>query len=232
MFRSLGFLWLLLMGSNVFAGASFEYCGEEAAACPLYGSHVFSSRCVLCHGTDGHGEGMLPMTLKGYPDTNLLSNISTNDYAELTEVIKRGSGLPGVSEEMPPWGDELTVTQLESVVQFVQLLRSNTKQALSMLRTQARKVEPSMRVGRVIYKTRCSMCHGVDGKGDGRMARIIKNPPPFNLTLSSAPDEYLQKIIAKGGEAVGRSSRMPPWGKDLSKPEIKSVILYIKSLRE
>jgi cytochrome c oxidase cbb3-type subunit 3 len=64
------------------------------------------------------------------------------------------------------------------------------------------------------------------------MARIIKSPPPFNLTLSRAPDDYLHDIIYKGGEKMGRSPRMPPWGGDLSDAEIDSVVMYIKTLRQ
>lgn len=60
---------------------------------------------------------------------------------------------------------------------------------------------------------------------------LLKNPPPFNLTLSRMPDAYLKKIIHGGGQGVGRSPRMPPWGTDLSGKEIESVILYIKKLR-
>jgi len=55
----------------------------------------------------------------------------------------------------------------------------------------------------------------------------------FNLTRSSAPDDYIEAIINKGGAAMGRSERMPPWGKDLSVNEVKSVVLYnSKTLRE
>ena len=64
------------------------------------------------------------------------------------------------------------------------------------------------------------------------MSRIIKNPPPFNLTLSRADDKYLSDIIHKGGEQMQRSPRMPPFGDDLTEPEITSAILYIKTLRQ
>jgi cytochrome c553 len=63
------------------------------------------------------------------------------------------------------------------------------------------------------------------------MARIIKNPPPFNLTLSRVPDDYLSDMIHKGGAAMGRSPRMPPFGGDLSETDIKSVMMYVKTLR-
>ncbi|MDH5436332.1 MAG: cytochrome c, partial [Gammaproteobacteria bacterium] len=81
------------------------------------------------------------------------------------------------------------------------------------------------------YKGRCSLCHGPDGEGNGKMARIIKDPPPFNLTKSGVPYSYLKEIVTKGGEAMGRSGRMPPWGKELSRVELDSILLYVMSLR-
>jgi cytochrome c oxidase cbb3-type subunit 3 len=223
---------LLALSRGAFAGGSKEYCGEESRPCNEYGANVFQERCALCHGSDGHGEGILSMSMKGYPNTNLLEGKRPRDTENLTNIVKHGGGLPDVSTEMPPWGDELTATQVESVVMFLQLLHKDTDTALQLLRTEAGQLKPSKRMGRAIYKGRCSLCHGPYGLGDGKMARIIKDPPPFNLTLSRAPDDYLKQIIAKGGEAMGRSPRMPPWGTDLSGPEIESIILYLKTLRE
>ena len=86
--------------------------------------------------------------------------------------------------------------------------------------------------GAATYQARCVLCHGTIGLGDGRMSKIIKEPPPYNLTLSRAPDEYLKQIILLGGEPMGRSKHMPPWVNELSEVQVESVILYIKSLRK
>jgi hypothetical protein len=57
------------------------------------------------------------------------------------------------------------------------------------------------------------------------------DPKPVNLTKSRAPDSYLKMVISKGGEAVGRSAKMPSWEGDLSGPEIDSIVLFINTLR-
>jgi len=214
-----------------FAGNSHKYCGAEAKSCVKYGAHVFQERCALCHGTDGLGEGILSLQMKNYPNTNL-SKRKVIGTREIAKVIRFGGTLPNISNEMPPWGDELTVSQLESVTSFVVLLGNKRDQGLKLLRAEAENQEPSIRMGRGIYQGRCSLCHGKGGEGDGKMSRIIKNPKPFNLTLSKMPDAYLKDIIKKGGQAMGRSSRMPPWGTDLSDKEILSTIMYIKTLRQ
>lgn len=228
--RKLLIVVLALLPGTLLADSS-ESCGMDAKPCLDYGAKVFAERCSLCHGSDGLGEGILSMSVKDYPETSLLEAKHGKDIASLKKVITYGGGLDNISEEMPPWGDELTATQLDSVVMFNELLISNTEKALELLKTANASLPPSVRNGRGVFKGRCALCHGKYGLGDGKMARIIKNPPPFNLTKSRMPDDYLSDIIHKGGKAMGRSQRMPPFGGDLSESDIKSVIMYIKTLR-
>ncbi len=227
-----------LSSLSVHAGSADE-CGLEGKSCFEYGATVFQNRCSLCHGTDGLGEGVLALSIKDYPNTNLLEPRHGKSYKNVAKVIRFGGGAANptaqtkkVSDEMPPWGDELTMAQLESVTEFVLHLRSDTEKAMQLLRKVSATLEPSLRIGRAIFMGRCSLCHGTSGLGDGKMSRIIKNPPPFNLTLSRAPDSYLSELIHKGGGQMQRSPRMPPFGDDLSESDIASVIMFIKTLRQ
>ena len=62
------------------------------------------------------------------------------------------------------------------------------------------------------FETHCSTCHGLDGKGHGP-ASMSLNPAPADWTdpdwQDSVDDEFLEIVIAAGGEAVGISSLMP-----------------------
>ena len=64
-----------------------------------------------------------------------------------------------------------------------------------------------------IFETRCVVCHGASGKGDGPGAKTLK-PPPRDYTdakwQASITDETLKKIILTGGAGVGKSPLMPP----------------------
>lgn len=220
----------LFASTAIFAGESYECI--KGKPCLDHGAQVFHYRCALCHGNDGLGEGILPLSIKNYPNTNLLQSKFGKDPASLERIIRKGGKLNKVNDEMPPWEDELTEREIKSVVMFTELLHRDMELALVMLKQQTQKITPSERIGRAIFLGRCALCHGREGKGDGKMARIIKDPPPFNLTQSRIDGKYLHDIIAKGGQAMGRSPRMPPWGTDLADKEIDSVILYLKTLRK
>ena len=216
--------------SALMDSASLEHCGAEAKPCMRYGAAVFQERCSLCHGSDGMGEGALPLSVKEYPATNLLEPRTTYDDESLRRAITEGPLFAGISPMMPPWGDELTATQLDSVVMFVALLRKDTESALMTARNAAKINKPSLKFGRAVFRGRCALCHGTEAKGNGRMAERL-NPKPVNLTLSRAPDSYLKTIITLGGGEVGRSPRMPTWGDHLTDAEIDSLILHINTLR-
>ena len=206
-------------------------CGKRKP-CLKHGAEVFHYRCTLCHGNDGLGEGILPLAIGNYPNTNLLEPRFGKSLKKIERVIRKGGKIKKVNDEMPPWESELTEREIKSVALFNEFLHRDIEAAMSMLKEQANNDKPSERIGRAIYLGRCALCHGKTGKGDGKMARIIKNPPPFNLTLSRVDEHYLYNIIYKGGEAMGRSPKMPPWGTDLTETEISSVIMYLKSIRK
>ncbi len=86
--------------------------------------------------------------------------------------------------------------------------------------------------GRTIYLSHCALCHGPEGKGDGRMEALIRNPPPYNLTQSTRPASYLKNIITNGGASLSRSTQMPLWKDELTSAEIEALAIYLLTLRE
>ena len=222
-------LWLGLSAMGY--ANSEQACGKEALPCVKYGAVVFQERCSLCHGSDGLGEGILSLSIQGYPNTNLAEVKHAKGLDGIREITAQGVSKQDGGRDMPPFADELTLTQIDSVALFVDLLRRDLDAAIKVARVSAANTQPTLRIGRAVYLGRCKLCHGTEGLGDGKLARVIKTPPPYNLTLSRLKDSALRNIISKGGEAVGRSAKMPVWEGDLSAPEIDSVILYIKTLR-
>ena len=195
------------------------------------GVDVFIQRCSLCHGSQGMGEGKIPLKIPNYPNTNLVKSLKASTPKEIYETIVYGGMLEGISNYMPPMGNELTWTEMESVSMFIQELRQNTEKMLGLVATYQNTHSVATNLGKQVYEARCVLCHGIDGLGDGRMSKIIKDPPPFNLTISAAPKFYIKDIIGMGGEAMGRSAQMPPWGDQLAGNEIEAVVDYVMALR-
>ncbi len=66
--------------------------------------------------------------------------------------------------------------------------------------------------GAAEFKSRCALCHGLGGAGDGPMAGTLA-VKPRNLAdpmwQVNETDAALDEIITKGGKAVGKSELMP-----------------------
>ena len=85
-----------------------------------------------------------------------------------------------------------------------------------------------------IYATRCTVCHGEKGKGDGAGSAALE-PKPRDFTSeewqASVTDEHLAKIIVYGGAGVGMAPIMPA-NPDLDgKPEVVvELVKYVRGL--
>lgn len=83
--------------------------------------------------------------------------------------------------------------------------------------------------GGIVFRTYCVLCHGASGEGNGRTARMY-NPRPANLVKSQHNDAYKEQIIRRGGEGMGRSPFMPPWGEQLTDEQISDLGQFLKSI--
>ncbi|HUS19613.1 MAG TPA: cytochrome c [Terriglobales bacterium] len=75
-----------------------------------------------------------------------------------------------------------------------------------------------------LYKTKCAVCHGVDGKGDTAAGKKL-NARDFRLPeIMKAPDAELIQITTKG------KNKMPAFEKKLTDVQIKALVAYIRGL--
>jgi cytochrome c553 len=82
-----------------------------------------------------------------------------------------------------------------------------------------------------MFRDTCSLCHGINGMGDGQMAGSL-TPKPRNYTdaawQASVTDDDIKKIILEGGQAVGKSPNMPAQKAQLgNKPEVVDALVRI-----
>ncbi len=81
--------------------------------------------------------------------------------------------------------------------------------------------------GKAQYEQFCLLCHGLQGLGDGPMAKA-STPPASNLTsreVKSKKDQDLLSIIADG-----KGSGMPAWRGIMTDQGLLDIIAYVRSL--
>jgi len=83
--------------------------------------------------------------------------------------------------------------------------------------------------GEIVYKARCVLCHGPEGRGNGVGAAAL-NPKPRNhhdqAYMHSRTDAQLLDVIHNG------KGQMPAWKTVLSEQEMKDVLAYVRKLGE
>ncbi len=81
--------------------------------------------------------------------------------------------------------------------------------------------------GSDIYRVKCAMCHGQQGRGDGPMAASL-NPRPVDFTDAS---KRLAKTDAAVGDVIRHGRRaMPAFGSMLKPEQVDSLVAFIKQL--
>jgi mono/diheme cytochrome c family protein len=102
--------------------------------------------------------------------------------------------------------------------------------------------------GKAMYKDYCAACHGLDAKGNGPMAHMLKLPPADLTTLSSRhggkfPYEYVSGVLrfGTGATILHGAKDMPVWGpifesldknnERVAEKRIKNLCDYLSSLQ-
>jgi mono/diheme cytochrome c family protein len=94
--------------------------------------------------------------------------------------------------------------------------------------------------GQALYTTRCAICHGGGGAGDGIATPAI-NPKPRDFTTGrfyidadannrTGEDVDLARVILHSPSAFGGSPAMPAFEGGLSEPDVRDLIAHIRAL--
>lgn len=218
-------LWVVYAGSFASAHGSGKV---------FQGEVTFQYYCSGCHGVYGRGDG--PSAKEIYKTFGIAPrNLSDEKFQKsLTDdqLVKAISGgVHGKTEKplkMPAWGKTLTKDEIRNVVAYV---RTFPKKKVEL---NPKDIE----VGKSIFVTRCSLCHGLSGKGDGpyitkQLKKNPKHPKPHDFTdaayMQTLSETEISDTIYKGGAHSGKSEVMPAWWKVLNKEEIHNLTLFIKS---
>lgn len=80
--------------------------------------------------------------------------------------------------------------------------------------------------GAAIFKSKCAMCHGADGKGQTSMGKSMKLRDLTSADVQKQTDAELTGIITNG------KAKMPAYKGKLSDADIKAVVVAIRDLKK
>ena len=75
-----------------------------------------------------------------------------------------------------------------------------------------------------LYKAKCAVCHGAEGKGDSAVGKKLGARDLGSPEVQKQSDEDLIEAVTKG------KNKMPAYGKTLKEDEIKGMVAYIREL--
>jgi cytochrome c6 len=80
--------------------------------------------------------------------------------------------------------------------------------------------------GAALYKSRCAVCHGADGKGKTPTGRSLHLKDLGSDEVQSMKNEEMQKIIEDG------KGTMPAFKSTLDQASIDALIAFIRTLKK
>ena len=78
--------------------------------------------------------------------------------------------------------------------------------------------------GETLYKAKCAMCHGADGKGEVPMGKKLNARNLGSTEVQSQSDAQLTEVLTKG------KNKMPAYESKLSKDQIVQLVAYIREI--
>jgi mono/diheme cytochrome c family protein len=167
------------------------------------GKAFYEMNCAACHGR--HGEGGIGTALYSMGFLSVASD----------QFLGRAliEGRP--NSAMPSWR-RFDSQQISDVIAYVRNWHSPRNGREATLKKVRRK-DPgvSARIGDILYKANCVMCHGPEGEGD--LAPSIATQE----FLTIVDNGYLYETISTGRPGTG----MPAW-RHLSDEDIASLIFF------
>ncbi len=111
-----------------------------------------------------------------------------------------------------------------------------TEEATAAAAVEAPPAADPANDARRAFTSKCVVCHGDHGAGDGPGSAAL-NPKPRAFSdgawQGSVTDEQIAKTIVEGGAAVGKSPNMPPNPDMDSKPEVvKELVKIVRGFKK
>ena len=80
--------------------------------------------------------------------------------------------------------------------------------------------------GSALFKSKCAMCHGADGKGDTAMGKNLKLRDLSSIEVQNVHDSEMKTLIENG------KGKMPAFKGKLTDKQLGDVIQFLRTLKK
>ncbi len=244
---------ILIITAAASSGQTPAELARALAQDSIAGRDSFERYCASCHGVDGRGQGPAAEALRSTPpDLTTLTrrNAGTFPRAELQSYVEGvGRSVPAHGTgDMPVWGpifrgldpsSERARIRVQNLVAYVESLQAPPESV---------SVAPTPQTGAQLFRSYCASCHGVDARGAGPLADVLRTVPP-SLTEYAIrnngvfPSERVRQIIDGRHVPAHGDTEMPVWGRAFMREpgggddvtiraRIDALVAYLASIQE
>lgn len=244
-------LFVLIPSAMLFA----EMSDEEYDAMLDEGKKLYEVRCLLCHGENGDGKGLVGIIRRAEKNGRVLEiyprdltmgvyrfrTTSTGclpDDKDLTDIISKG-----VPRSFMPAHNEIPDKEKEAIKEYIKTFSFRFEEEdpcdpIAVEKPLWIGSADSIEKGKKIYQDmKCGECHGYKGKGDGPKSNDLKDDwgkqiLPFNFATgdlkrgSSAENVYI--TFTTGLDGTG----MPSYEDSLNEDDRWHLVSYTLKLME
>lgn len=182
-------------------------------------NQLYGQNCAGCHGAEGKGGAAFALdnqTFLAIADDTVIRHTAANGVP--------GTPMPAFAQSA---GGMLTDKQIDALVRGIRSWAKPHALGNQIPPSYAAEASGDAQRGADAYRTYCSSCHGVDGRGGSKASSIVDGS---YLALTS--DQQLRTIVIAGRPELGA----PNWsgdveGRPMSAQDISDVVAWLSSQR-
>lgn len=180
---------------------------------------LYTQNCAGCHGSDGKGGASIALAnpvFLAIADDAVIRVSATNGV--------HGTPMPAFARSA---GGMLTDKQIDALVRGIRTWAQPDALGGSTPPPYAAPAPGDPHRGADVFRTYCSSCHGVDGRGGNKASSIVDGS-----FLALVSDQQLRTVVIAGRPELGA----PDWrgnieGHPMSAQEVTDVVAWLSSQR-
>jgi cytochrome c oxidase cbb3-type subunit III len=182
-------------------------------------NQLYGQNCAGCHGAKGKGGAAIALAnpvFLAIADNKVIRRIAANGVP--------GTPMPAFAQSA---GGMLTDKQIDAIVGGIRTWVESDALSHQIPPAYAAQAPGAAQRGAGAYRTYCSSCHGVDGRGGSKASSIVDGS-----YLALVSDQQLRTIVIAGRPELGA----PDWrgdveGRPMSPQDISDVVAWLSSQR-